>query len=552
MDDGITIENGLIVDGSGNPPYKASVFVKEEFIKDVNKDLELDVKGSPSIIDAEGLMVAPGFIDIHSHLGFVHATPQHPEILKGWIYQGVTTIISGNCGVSPAPMNSKMKEDMNRYWNALLPREGFEYKWNTMEEYLSHLENLGQLYNVGMLTGHNTLRTHVMGFEARFPSQDEMHQMQQLLRQSIQSGSLGLSLGLAYVPGIFSNTDELVGLASVLSEFSPAPPIVPHVRGMFTKFYHKAIEEVIMVAEKNKIPLQISHHAGGGLSRTRKLAVKAINAALKRGVKIGHDNIPWPTRRTTALKIFPAWLFSDGFERFFENLKHPEIRKKVVEEIKYYTSEWPPWEHDYWLEKDFNEALVLSGFKKEKNLEFNNLSIGEIARKLNKDPIETLIDLVLEEHGEFFFFSGKPEDPMAEMYIMNLLCDPNCSVGTDVVGIALEKTPVPGAYGGFTKILGKFVREKKAMKLEEAVRKMTSLPAGQLQLDKRGRIAKGYYGDITIFDPEIINCKATFNDSRRLSIGIKHVFINGIHVLEKEKLHLEKLPGKVLKRVGKK
>lgn len=548
MENQILIKNGEIIDGTGNPSYKAEILIQGVKIKEIGQDL--DDTNISETIDADGLIVAPGFIDVHSHLGFIHPSPDHPKILKGWIFQGVTTLISGNCGVSPAPMNEEIKDDVNSYWSSKLPKDGFKYQWNTMEEYLNNLEKVGQLYNVGILTGHNTIRANVMGFEARFPTQQEITQMQQLLRESIKAGSLGLSLGLAYVPGIFSNTQELIELASVLAEFSPPRPMAAHVRGMFTKFYHEAVKEVITVAEQNNIPLQISHHAGGGLSRTRKLAIKAIDEAKERGVIIGHDNIPWPTRRTTVLKIFPAWLFDEGYESFFEKLKDSHIRNLVIDEIKHYKSKWPPWEHKYWLEKDFNEKIILSGFKKKENLQFNNKTLKQIAQEINKPPIEALIDLVIEERGELFFFSGNPDDPMAEMYMMNLLTDPDCSVGTDIVGIGLERTPVPGAYGGFTKILGKFVREKKAMSLEDAIRKMTSLPAEQMLIEKRGKIKKNYYADLTIFDPQLINCRATFDDSRKKSVGIEHVFINGRHVLEKGKFNSEILSGRVLKNTN--
>jgi len=549
MENQILIKNGEIIDGTGTPSYKAEILIQGEKIKEIGQNL--DYKEIPKIIDAQGLIIAPGFIDVHSHLGYIHPSPKHPEILKGWIFQGVTTLISGNCGFSPAPMkDEKIMKDMNSYKSYLLPKDGLRYNWNTMEEYLNHLEKVGQIYNVGILTGHNTIRANVMGFKARFPTPREITEMQQLLRESIEAGSLGMSLGLAYVPGIFSNTDELIELASVLAEFSPPRPMAAHVRGMFTKFYHEAVKEVITVAEENNIPLQISHHAGGGLSRTRKLAIKAIDNAIERGVNIGHDNIPWPTRRTTVLKIFPAWLFDEGYESFFQKLKDPDIRNQVIEEIKHYKSKWPPWEHKYWLEKDFHENIVLSGFNKEENLQFNNMTMKKIAEKMNKPSIEALIDLVIEERGELFFFSGNPDDPMAEIYIMNLLTDPNCSVGTDIIGIDLKRTPVLGAYGGFTKILGKFVREKNAMSMEEAIRKMTSLPAEQMLLEKRGKIKKDYYADITIFDPQSINCRATFDDSRRKSVGIKHVFINGNHVLEKGIFHSEILSGKVLKNTN--
>ncbi len=540
----ILIKNGNIIDGTGKPPFKSDIIIKNDLVENIGNFK--DVSASKTI-NAKGLIVAPGFIDAHNHLDFIFPSPRHPDILKGWIYQGVTTIVSGNCGISPAPIKPEYLNNSIGFWGNLLPREGLEFKWTTMAEYLNYLENIGQAFNVAILTGHNTIRTNVMDFQARFAQSEEIEEMKKLLKESIQAGSIGLSMGLAYIPGIYSNTDELIQLSSVLSEFSPPPPIIPHVRGMFTKFYDKAIEEVIKVAEINNIPLQISHHAGGGLSLTRKRALKAINEAVKRGVKIGHDNIPWPTRRTTVLKIFPAWLFDGGLDKFFERIQNPKIRYKAIDEILNYVSQWPPWEHRYWLEKDFNLEIVINGFKKDKNRKLNNMKLKDIAQELKKEPIDALFDLVLEEKGDLFFLSGRPDDPMAEDYMIRLLSDPNCSVGTDIVGIDFN-SPCPGAYGGFTKILGKFVRERGAMTLEEAIRKMTSLPANQMQLKDRGIIEKGKFADITIFNPDIINSQASFKDPHQLSIGVEYVIINGKVVLEKGEYFTNKLAGKVLRR----
>ena len=540
----VLIKNGTIIDGKGNHRFKADLIINNGIIEDIGKFKNISAS---KIIDATNYIVAPGFIDVHNHLDFIFPSLRHPEILKGWVYQGVTTIISGNCGVSPAPIKNEDVESLVGFWGNLLPREGLDFKWTTMGEYLNYLETIGQTFNVGILTGHNTIRTNVMNLQARFAQPEEIEQMKILLRESIQAGSLGFSLGLAYIPGIYSNTEELIQLSSILAEFNPPPPIVPHVRGMFTKFYDKAIEEVIKIAELNNIPLQISHHAGGGLSITRKRALKAINEARKRGVVIGHDNIPWPTRRTTILKIFPAWLFEGGLSNFFDRLQDPEIRMRAIDEILNYVSKWPPWEHRYWLEKDFNVEIFISGFKKKKNLKLNNLKLKQIAQLLNKEPIDALIDLVVEEKGALFFLSGRPDDPMAEAYIVSLLSDPNCSVGTDIVGIDYN-SPCPGAYGGFTKILGKFVREKRVMTLEEAIRKMTSLPANQMGLKNRGIIEKGKFADIAIFDPDTVNNMASFDNPQKLSVGIIHVLINGEIILDKGKYNSKKLVGKVLRR----
>ncbi len=542
MSSDIVIKNGNVIDGTGKPPFKADIIVKGDRIEEMGtfKDIQ-----SSLTIDAKGMVVAPGFIDIHNHLDFIFPSPRHPEILKSWAYQGVTTIVSGNCGISPAPINHERILNLSNFWGNLLSREGLKYEWTTMAEYLDYLERIGQAFNVAILTGHNTLRTNVMGLQARFATTEEISEMKKMLRESLLAGSIGLSLGLAYIPGIFSNTAELIELASVMTEFGT--PLVPHVRGMFTKFYHKAVEEVIQVAEKNDIPLQISHHAGGGLSITRKRAIKAINSAIERGVEIGHDNIPWPTRRTTTLKIFPAWLFDGGIDKFFERLQDPEIIKQVIHEIKEFVSKWPPWENKYWLEKDFNLHISLNGFKKEKYQKYNNMKLKDIAEDLKKEPIDALIKLVMEEQGGIYFLSGRPDDPMAEEYMIKIFKDPNCSVGTDIIGIDFN-TPCPGAYGGFVKILSKFVREKGVMSLEETIRKMTSLPANQMQLKDRGVIKKGNFADITIFNPKTIYTRASFAEPHQLAEGIDHVIINGKVVLAEGKYDANALAGKVLRR----
>ena len=540
----ILIKNGTIVDGTGQSRYKSDVFIEGNYIVGIN---DYDKKDAEVIIDAEGLIVAPGFIDVHDHLDFIFPSPRHPQILRGWIHQGVTTIISGVCGISPAPINSQMKEELDASWRNLLPRDGLEFEWETISEYYDFLEKQGQAYNVAILTGHNTLRTNVMGFKARFAEYYEIEEMKRMLRESIKAGSIGLSLGLAYIPSVFSNTEELIELGSVLSEFDPAPPMVTHVRGMFTKFYHEAVKEVITVAEINNIPLQISHHAGGGLSRTRKLAIKEINQAIERGIKIGHDNLPFPARRTTIFKIFPPWLFDGGFDNFYVKLEDPEIRKQVVDEILNYVPKWPPWDHQYWLEKDFNLQILLNGFRKDEHLKFNNKSLGDIAEILAKEPIDALIDLVLGEKGSLFFLSGRGDDPIAEEYMIKILSDPNSSIGLDIVGIDLN-SPCPGAYGGFTKILGNYVRERNVFSLEEAIRKMTFLPATQMQLSHRGLIKEGYFADITIFDEKNVKANATFENPNLLSEGIEHVLINGNIILDKGKHDLTILAGNILKR----
>jgi len=543
MSNNILIKNGLVMDGTGKPAFKADVLIHDDRIEEIG---DLQREDADIMIEADGLVVAPGFIDVHSHLDFLLPSPRHVQVLETWIRQGVTTIIGGNCGYSPAPINHDHADDISIYWNFALPYDGLKFQWTSMAEFLDYLEKVGQVLNVAILTGHNTLRTNVMGFEARFAKQDEINEMKWMLNESIEAGSFGLSLGLEYVPGIFSNTDELLDLASVLSSYGL--PIVPHTRALLSKLYAKAIEEVILVAEKNKIPLHISHHAGGGIGRTRKLALKAIQEAIDRGVKISHDNLPWPNTSTTALSEFPPWLFDGGMVKFFERLKGDrQIRKQTILELKQFIPKWPPWENKYWTGRGFNANALVAGFRIKRNKRFENWKINDIAEELNKDPIDTLIDLVIEENGRLYVITGQFGNPVAEDFVSSLLSDPNCSIGTDIVA-ADFKTISPVAYGAFTKVLGEIARDKGIITQEEAVRKMTSLPAKQMQIKDRGILSKDAIADITIFNPKIVKNRSSYTSPYQPSEGIEYVLINGKIVLNKDIFYPKVLAGRVLRR----
>jgi len=535
----ILIKNGIVMDGTGKPAFKADVKVKGNRIESIGlfRDSE-----ATKIIDAKGLVTAPGFIDSHTHLDFFFSNPRHAQVLESWAHQGVTTIVAGNCGYSPAPINHKKEDLINTFWNFALPHDGMKYEWTSFGEYLDVLQRNGQAYNVAILTGYNTLRTNVMGWDARFAKHEEINKMKEMLRASLNDGSFGLSLGLYYVPGIYSNTNELMEIASVLTEFGA--PLVPHTRGL-TVHYDKAVQEVIDIAEKNKIPLHISHHAGGE-GRIRTLALRAVKKARKRGLEIGHDNMPFVGGCTAILAHFPPWILDGGIEKFLGRLQDPEIRKQAIDEIKNFKPQWPNWEHNYWTDKFFDRHTQIGGFKLEKNRKFEYMTIEEIARELNKDLYEAILDLVLEEKGKLFTLSFV-EHPLAEKYWEGLIADPNCSIETDIIGIDFNP-PVPVSHGTFTKVLGQMARDKGIITQEESVRKMTSLPAKQMQIKERGMIKKDYFADITIFNPKTVRSNVSYTTYFQNSEGIEYVLINGKIVLEQGKYDAIALAGKVLRR----
>ena len=542
MGSDILIKNGTIMDGTGKPAFESNVLINSDKIEDIGTFTDVDAE---KVINAKGLVVAPGFIDCHTHLDFFFPNPRHAQVLESWAHQGVTSIVGGNCGYSPAPINHEREELINTFWNFALPHDGMKYEWTSFKEYLSFLQKNGQAYNVAILTGFNTLRTNVMGWDARFAKPEEINTMKDMLRASLNEGSFGLSLGLYYVPGIYSNTDELMQVASVLSKFGA--PLVPHTRGL-TVHYDKAVQEVIDIAEKNQIPLHLSHHAGGSTQRVRRKALKAVKAARDRGLEIGHDNMPWAGGCTAVLAHMPPWILNGGIEKLLERLQDPDIRNQVIDEIKNFQPQWPNWEHKYWTDKFFDKNTHICGFKLEKNRKFEYMTIEEIGKELNKEMYEAALDLIVEEKGRLFTV-GFMDHPLAEKYYDELIADPYCAIETDVIGVDFNN-PFPVSYGTFTKVLGEMARDRSIISQEEAVRKMTSLPAEQMQIKERGLIKEGYYADITIFNPQTVKSNVTFTKSFVHSEGIEYVIINGKVVLDRGNYNSEAFAGKVLRRSG--
>ncbi len=549
MGNDVLIKNGMVMDGSGEPAVRADVVVNDGRIEDVG--LFPDADGT-RVIDATGLAVAPGFIDAHTHLDFFLASPRHAEVLESWARQGVTTIVAGNCGYSPAPINHEYEDTVSTYWNFAFPRDGLKFEWTTMDEYLSHLERIGQAFNAAILTGHGMLRTNVMGFEARFAEPEEIARMKKMLRESLEAGSIGLSLGLYYVPGIFSHTDEIIEVASVLSDFGA--PLVPHTRGM-SETYGEAVREVVKVAEELQIPLHISHH--GSFVRDDPSVIeranKTIAEARERGVEVGYDMIPYSTGSTTLLSLFPPEAFEGGLDKFFERLTDPLVRRRIVNGWETVVPSWPNWEHHWWTDNHYHNAfnswslICLSGFRKEDNRRFENMSVEQIAADLDKDPFETVFDLTLEEKGRIIVTGGAFDNPMDDASLADAVADPQCSIASDIVG-GDHRTINPAAYGTFPKVLGRIARDAGIMTQEEAVRKMTSLPAKQMGLKDRGVIRRGAHADVTIFNPETVIDRASFGRPYQMPVGIDYVLINGRIVLEKGKYHAGALAGQVIRR----
>jgi N-acyl-D-amino-acid deacylase len=540
----ILIRGGVVMDGRGAPAVRADVLVRGSRIEDVGRFPEAR---TGRVIDATGLAVAPGFIDVHTHLDFLLPSPRHAEALESWARQGVTTIVAGNCGFSPAPVAPAVQSEVSTYWSFALPRDGLDYEWSNMAEFFRHLEGVGQAFNVAILTGQNVLRASAMGaFSSRRPREDELAEMKRMLRESLAAGSIGLSLGLFYAPGIYADSDEVSELASVLTEFGA--PLVPHTRGLSVT-YDKAVEEVIAIAERHGVPLHLSHHAGGTLGEkgTRAGALRAVARALDRGLAIGHDNIPWACGPTTVLALLPPRLFAKGVARGLEALRDVDVRERVIDELENAVPTWPTWENGWWTDKFLGFSSRYAGFRKRENRHLAGRTLSEIAEELGREPYQALFDLLIEEEGRMFMTGGLFDQPLGDDFVVHLLEDPRCSVMTDIVGADFDHGN-PVAYGAFPKVIGNLARDRGAMSQEEAVRRMTSQPAAQMQLADRGEIRKGAFADITIFDPDGIANRASYAQPRRAAEGIECVLINGVPVLEGGEYRADARAGQVLRR----
>jgi len=571
----ILIKNGAVIDGLGAPAVRADVAVRGDRIAEVGSFPDAQ---AGKVIDARGLAVAPGFIDVHTHLDFFLTSPRHPEVMERWVRQGVTTIVAGNCGFSPAPIYPEIHDTVSSYWNFAFPSDGLSFEWATMAEYFEHMNRSGLAYNVAVLTGHNVLRMNLMGMQERAPNADEMSTMKRMLEESLRAGSIGLSIGLLYCPGCFSRTEEITELASVLTECGA--PLVTHTRGM-SEIYDEAVNEVIQVAESNRIPLHLSHHFGGFQTgklvsptrlktkllfqlakrmgeeytvknqlktmRSHRRANQLVARARERGLEIGHDMLPWVCAFTSLLAILPPRLYAGGMARLLEQLRDPETRKAVIREKESARPKWPTWENGWWTDNLFDGSFMLGGFQREENRPYQGMRLQDIAKQRGTGLYDTAFDLIVEEEGRIFFVYSIGDQTISDWIGAAAISDPNCSIMTDIVGVD-HPNPSPVSYGAFTKVLGQFARDEKRMTQEEAVRKMTSLPARQMQLPGRGVLEKGAYADVTVFDPGTVKSRASFEEPHRFSEGIEYVLINGKPVMERGSYDAKALAGTVIKR----
>ena len=530
----VLIKGGTVYDGTGRAPRRADVAIKGDRIVAVG---DLAKARARSVVDARGLAVAPGFINMLSH-------SETSLIVDGRsmseLKQGVTTQIFGESSMGP------LSDEMKRRRLAAQGDMKFDIPWTTLGEYLTWLEKRGVSQNFASFIGAATLREYVIGLEDRPPSPAQLEKMRELARREMEAGALGVTTALIYPPAFFAKTDELIELCKVAAKYKGK--YTAHIRSEANQLV-EAVQETIRIGREAGLPVEIYHLKASGQSNWPKMdqVIAMIEEARRQGLKITADMYMYPAGGTGLDASMPPWVFDGGPEAAYRRMQDPDTRKKIADAIRTPTNEW---ENLYYLAGS-PDRLLLAGFKSEALKPLTGKTLGEVAKMRAKDPVETIMDLVLEDRsrvGTIYFL-------MNEENIKKQIGRPWVSFGSDAASMApegafLKSSTHPRAYGNFARLLGKYVREEKVITLQEAIRRLTGLPAANLGLDHRGFLKPGMFADVVVFDPAMIADRATFENPHQYSVGVKHVFVNGAQVL-KDGEHTGAKPGKALWGPGK-
>ncbi len=531
----IIIRNGIVYDGSGNAPITADIGINADTIAIIG---DLSKAIGTKEIDATGLAVAPGFINM---LSWATESLIVDGKSQGDIRQGVTLEVLGE-GWSMGPLNDAMKEEMKSGMHDYT----FEIDWTTLGEYLESLERRGISTNVASFMGATTARIHEIGYENRAPTPEELERMKALVKQAMEEGAMGIGSSLIYAPASYSSTEELIELCKVASEYGGM--YITHMRSEGDQIF-KAVDETIRISKQANIPAEIYHLKMAGKSNWNKLdsVVAMIDKARTEGHRITTDMYNYVAGATGLDASMPTWVQEGGMNDWIKRLRDPAIRKKVVAEMKTPSDQW----ENLMLGAGSSENILIIGFAKDslKNL-YMGKTLGQIAKLHGKSPEETAIDLVITDSTriETVYFL------MNEDNVKRQIALPYMSFGSDAgsmapEGVFLKSSNHPRAYGNFARLLGKYVRDEKVIPLEEAIRKLSALPASNLGIKKRGMLKIGNYADVVLFDPEKMQDHATFENPHQYATGMMFVLVNGTVVLENGE-HTGAKPGKVVRGPG--
>jgi N-acyl-D-aspartate/D-glutamate deacylase len=526
----VLIRNGTVYDGSGGEGHKADVALRGDRIAGVG-DFK-DAKAGLTI-DAKGLAVAPGFINM---LSWSTDSLIADGRSQSEIRQGVTTEIMGE-GESMGPVNDRVREKMLRDQKDI----HYPITWTTLADYLKFLEKRGVSCNVASFIGATTIRENVIGFEDKAPTPPQLDEMRALVRQEMEAGALGIGTSLIYPPAFYAKTPELIELCKVAAKYQGK--YISHMRSEGSQLL-EALDELIRISREAKIPAEVYHIKAAGKSNWPKLdtLLAKIEAAQKEGLKITADMYAYTAAGTGLDACLPPWTEDGGYPALFKRLRDPEMRKKIAAEVKMPSDAW----ENLYLAAGAPDKILLVGFKSEKLKPLTGKSLAEVAKMRGKDPVETIMDLIAEDESRIdsIYFL------MSEENVRKKMATPWISFGSDEAsqapeGVFLKANPHPRAYGNFARVLGKYVREEKVISLGEAVRRLSGLPATNLGLDQRGLLKEGMFADVVVFDPATIADRATFAEPHQYAVGMKQVFVNGTQVI-KDGEHTGATPGRAL------
>ena len=531
----VLIRNGKVYDGSGGEGRIADVAIRGDRIAGVG-----DFKDATAglTIDARGLAVAPGFINM---LSWSNESLIADGRSQSEIRQGVTTEIMGE-GESMGPVNERIREKMLREQKDI----HYDIKWKTLSEYLRYLENRGISCNVASFIGATTIREYVIGFDDKPPTPQQLGEMRALVRQEMEAGALGIGSSLIYPPAFYAKTPELIELCKVAAQYQGK--YISHMRSEGNHLL-EALDELLTISREAKIPAEIYHIKAAAQSNWPKLdsLLGRIEAAQKEGLKITADMYTYTAAGTGLDACLPPWTEEGGYPALFNRLRDPALREKIAAEVRQPNGDW----ENLYLAAGSPERILLVGFKSAKLKPLTGKTLAEVAKIRGKGPIETLMDLIAEDESRIdtIYFV------MSEDNVRKKLAKPWISFGSDEAsqapeGVFLKSNPHPRAYGNFARLLGKYVREEKVISLGEAVRRLSALPATNLGLDRRGLLKEGMFADVVVFNPATIADRATFAQPHQYAVGVKHVFVNGTQVLKNGE-HTGATPGRALWGPGK-
>lgn len=527
----VVIRNGTIYDGSGTAPLLGDVAIRGDRIAAVGA-----VQGrGRTELDAHGLAVAPGFINM---LSWATESLIADGRAMSDVKQGVTLEVFGE-GWSMGPLNEKMKADLKKYQGDIK----FEIEWTTLRQYLDWLVARGISVNIASFVGATTVRMHVLGEVDRAPDAGELERMRALVRQAMEDGALGVGSSLIYAPAFYARTGELVELAKASAPYGGM--YISHMRSEANRLL-EAVDELITIAREADVPAEIYHLKAAGRQNWPKMdeVIRKVEDAHAQGLRITADMYTYPAGATGLDAAMPPWVQEGGFEQWRRRLLDPELRARVIQEMRTPTDEW----ENLLLLAGSPDRVLLIGFRSEKLKPLTGRTLADVARMRGLSPEDAAIDLVIEDEsrvGTVYFL-------MNEDNIRKQIRLPWVTFGSDAgasapEGVFLKSSVHPREYGNFANLLGRYVREERLLPLEEAIRRLTSLPARNIGIAERGALVPGNFADVVVFDPDTISAPATFEKPMQYATGVHHVFVNGTQILDDGE-HTGAKPGRVVVR----